>query len=97
MLQLGALLKVDFDDLLESISQQEVVVGLVSDLKIGLLELCLRLSTLRWCLSFALCVELGRRVEDLFELGLGLGHDISSPLALVLEVINQLKFVKLQI
>ena len=90
VLQLRALLKVNFNDLLEGISKQKVVVGLVRDLKLSLVKLHFGLGALRWRLSFALGVELGRRVEDLVETGLSLGHDISSPLSLVLEVVNQL-------
>lgn len=97
MLQLGTFLEINFDDLLESISKQKVVIGLVCDLEIGLLELRFSLGALRWSLSFALGVELGRWVEDLVETGLGLGHDISSPLSLVLEVVDKLKLVKLKI
>ena len=97
MLKLCSFSEVDLDDLLESVTKEVVVVNLVSDLELGLVEVDLSLSALSRGLSLALGVSLDRRVQNLVQLRLALRDNISSPLAQVLQVVDQLELVELHV
>ena len=76
MAKCSPLFEVDFDDLFEGVTEQEVVVNLVGDLELGLVEVDLSLATLGWGALLGLGIDLCRRVENLLKLWLVLRHNI---------------------
>jgi len=88
MVQASTLFEIDLNDLLEGISEQIVVLSFVSHFKLCLIKVDFSLGTLSRCLALSLRVHLCRWVKNLFKLGLILGDDIGSPLALILKIID---------
>lgn len=57
MLQAGALSEVDLDNLLKSVTEQEVVIGCVRDFQLCLIESHLSRGALGWCLGLTLSID----------------------------------------
>lgn len=87
---------VDLNDFFEGVTKDEVVTGLLTELQVALLKgNIVGCGALSGSFTLACGGSLRRWVDDLLKVQLVLRHDRCGPLSLVLEVVNQLKFVKL--
>ena len=97
VLEARSLRKIDLDNLLDSVAQEEIVFRGVGHFQFCLVKRNFRWSALCRCLCFAFGVDLRGWVENFVKFRLALRHDICRPLAQIFEVIDQLKLVELQI